>query len=423
MKSNFAILLAFILSIGTLTMQANVVPDNGNQDATPANEVNTKPADEVEQEEYMPGTDAPEPAGFITELLNNSLGGVMEKQPEGKPRLGRTLKDYASAPKFGGYFIGTYKYSDQDGAKGGEGFNQRFIRVYLDGTILNDFNYRIQMQVNGSSPHMKDFFVEWAHWKELKVKVGQFKRPFAFENPYNPWDVGLGDYSQLVRKLAGIGDYNGEASATGGRDQGVQLQGDLFPVGKDKHRFIHYQVGVFNGQGINTGDKNGRKDLIGTLQVQPVKDLFIGFFGWTGNFVGTTSKTGKTVTVDRNRWGVSAKYEHNGWSARAEYVHSEGHKISDYDHEDGSVSGTGEADAWYATVGVPCTPWMKTYLKYDAYRDQATWSNMRTMYCVAPNFQIHKNLMLQLQYNYVCEKNVGVEKCYNEVWVETYVRF
>ena len=345
-----------------------------------------------------------------------------ETNNHGRPLLSRSLKDYASTPKLGGYFIGTYKYSDQDGAKGGEGFNQRFIRVYVDGTILQDFSYRVQMQINGSSPHMKDFFVEWARWKELKVKVGQFKRPFTFENPYNPWDVGLGDYAQAVKKLAGLGDYNGEVGATGGRDQGVQLQGDLFPVSKDKHRLIHYQVGVFNGQGINTGDKNGRKDLIGTLQVQPVKDLFIGFFGWMGDFVGTTSN-GQTVTVDRNRWGVSAKYEHGGWSARAEYVHSEGHKISDYDHADGTVSGTGEADGWYATVGIPLTPWLKTYLKYDAYRDQAEWSGMKTMYSVAPNFQIHKNLMLQLQYNFVEDRSSGIDRHYNEVWAEAYVRF
>ena len=413
MKRPFTLLLTLALTVTPHAAWATS-HDTDNSDL---------PASAAEQEQYMPGTDAPEPSGFITQLLNNSLARAMEPQPEGKPRLGRTLKDYVSPPRFGGYFIGTYKYSDQDGAKGGDGFNQRFIRLYVDGTILNDFNYRLQMQVSGNSPHMKDFFVEWAHWKEFKVKVGQFKRPFSFENPYNPWDVGAGDYSQLVRKLAGIGDYNGEPGAAGGRDQGIQLQGDLFPVSTDKHRLIHYQVGLFNGQGVNTGDRNGRKDLIGTLQVQPLKDLFIGLFGWTGNYVGTTDKTARTVTVDRNRWGAGIKYEHGGWSARAEYVHSQGHKVSDHDHADGTVSGTGEADAWYATVGIPLTPWLKTYLKYDAYRDQATWSTMKSIYSIAPNFQIHKNLMLQLQYNHVCDKVAGTDRCYNEVWAETYVRF
>ena len=97
--------------------------------------------------------------------------------------------------------------------------------------------------------------------------------------------------------------------------------------------------------------------------------------------------------------------------------------MSDYDHADGTVSGTGEADGWYAVVGIPCTPWLKTYLKYDAYRDQAGWSSMRSMYSVAPNFQLHKNLMFQLQYNYVNDKTAVTDCHYNEVWVETYVRF
>ena len=62
-----------------------------------------------------------------------------EKQP-----VGRHLSDYVSTPKFGGYFIGKYAYSDQRGAHGGDGFSQRFIRAYVDGTILTDFKYRIQ---------------------------------------------------------------------------------------------------------------------------------------------------------------------------------------------------------------------------------------------------------------------------------------
>ena len=48
---------------------------------------------------------------------------------------------------------------------------------------------------------------------------------------------------------------------------------------------------------------------------------------------------------------------------------------------------------------------------------------MKTMYSVAPNFQLHKNLMFQLQYNYVNDKSSSVDSHYNEVWVETYVRF
>ena len=330
-------------------------------------------------------------------------------------QYGRNITDFAGTPKVGGYVIGKYAYTDQDGKHDGDGFTQRLVRLYVDGTILNDFKYRVQVQVRNDDFHMKDFFVEWAHWKEFSVKVGQFKRAFLFENPYNPWNVGFGDYSQITKKLSGMGDYCGEASSTGGRDQGIQFQGDLFPV-SDGYRFLHYQLQLMNGQGINTGDANARKDVIGTLQVQPIKDLYVGVFGWTGNYYGKDAK----VTVSRNRWALSAKYEHNDWSARFEYAHSNGHKISDYDASTQSFSGTSESDGWYLAVGVPFNDWFKLYTKYDFYRDQATLDSQCAIFSVAPNFQIHKNLMLQLQYNFVDNRS---SSNYNEVWAELYFRF
>ena len=199
-----------------------------------------------------------------------------------------------------------------------------------------------------------------------------------------------------------MGDYCGEPSSTGGRDQGIQFQGDLFPIG-DGFRLVHYQLQLMNGQGINVADENSRKDLIGTIQFQPIQDLYIGAFGWKGDYVLNDS-----VTVGRDRWAIAAKYEHNSWSARAEYAHSNGKNIS-------------EADGWYAAVGVPVNDWIKIYGKYDVYREEASKDTQKTMYCIAPNLQIHKNLMLQLQYNYVDNKSNSSH--WNEFWAEFYVRF
>lgn len=360
--------------------------------------------------------DANEPAGFITELLNNTIAEAMPADPEGEPKPGRTLTGFASAPKFGGYFIGKYAYSSQEGKHTGDGFSQRLVRVYVDGTILKDFAYRIQMQTNNDKFHMKDFFLEWRKYPEFKVKIGQYKRAFGLENPMNPWDVGNGDYSQLTKKLTGHGDYIGEeAASNGGRDQGIQVQGDLFPM-KDGHRFLHYQVMVSNGQGINVSDKNSQKDVSGTLQFMPTKNFMLGFFGWTGNYTSANN-----ISVKRNRYEFVAKYEANDWTVRAEYAHSTGHKISDY-AGNGEWTGTGKADAWYATVGIPCNSWLKTYLKYDVYRDDATWNSTKTIYAVCPNIQLHKNLMFQPQINYVHDRTLAKSN-YCELWTEIYVRF
>lgn len=347
-----------------------------------------------------------------------ALAFAMPSMAQEEMEYGRNVTDYVSKPKVGAYFVGKYTYTDEDGKMGGDGFTQRYFRAYVDGTILKDFKYRVQFQANNASAHMKDVFLEWNKYKEASVKVGQFKRAFTFENPYNPWDVGTGDYSQLTKQLAGMGDYCGEGSASGGRDQGIQLQGDLFPSKKDGHRFVHYQLAMYNGQGVNTKDLNGGKDFIGTIQVQPIKDLYIGAFGWKGDYVDEA----KGVTVDRNRYAFGVKYEHNSWTARAEYAHSQGHSVKAY--KDGAFTDKGKQDAWYATVGVPCNDWLKVYAKYDVFRSQADWESAKTVCTIAPNFQIHKNLMLQVQYNYVNDRShTAKDHHYNEVWSELYVRF
>ena len=357
--------------------------------------------------------------GFLTHFLNEALEKAMASDGDGKRAIeyGRKVTDFASAPKFGGYVVGKYAYSSKEGQSSNNGFSQRLIRMYVDGRVLNDFAYRLQVQTNNNNFHMKDFFVEWQKIPELKVKMGQFKRAFGFENPYNPWDVGDGDYSQLTKKLAGFADYIGdETSDNGGRDQGFQIQGDLFPIGKDRHRLLHYQFMVANGQGINTSDNNSQKDILGTLQLQPVKGVLIGVFGWTGNY---TSKSG--VTVHRNRYIIGTRYDRDDWTFRAEYAHSTGHKVSDK-QADGSWKGNGRADAWYATFGVPFTSWLKTYVKYDVYRDDASWASAKSIYSICPNVQLHKNLMFQPQFNYVHDR-ILEKKNYCELWCQMYFRF
>lgn len=332
-----------------------------------------------------------------------------------QPEYGYKQTGFVSKPKVGAYIIGAYKYSDQDGAHGGPGFNARLIRAYVDGSIYNQFNYRLQVELNGT-PHVKDFYVEWAKYKFFSVKMGQFKRAFTFENPMNPWDVGVGDYSFLVKKLAGMGDRCGEASV-GGRDLGLQVQGDFLPIGEDKHNLFHYQLGVFNGNGINKADNNAEKDLIGTFQVQPIKGLYIGAFGWLGNW------TDGKVTVDRNRYCFGVKYDSNNWTFRSEYVKSYGYKVSEYNAALFKPwSGTGLADAFYVTAGIPLCDWFKLYLKWDEYRDQGNAETCHDMYSACANFRLHKNLNFQLEYRRHNDKTIALPQ-YNELWFMTYIRF
>ena len=343
--------------------------------------------------------------GFLTAYLNRGLERVMAPDTAThtqKLQYGRDVTRFVSAPKFGGYVVGKYEWSGKAGSHHGGGFSCRLVRAYLSGSILRNFKYRVQM--------------------EFQVKVGQFKRGFTYENPSNPWDVGFGSYALVAQAMTAMAseDCSGEA-AQNGRDQGLQVQGDLLPISADRHALLHYQAAVYNGNGQNKGDNDGRKDWMGSIWIQPVKGLHITLFGWHGSYTKAVS-TGENLTVGRDRWGLSAKFDRKDWSVRAEYAHSTGHNINAYDVENKVFTDRGKADGWYVALGAPCTKWLKIYARYDTFRKQASWGSSKTLYSLAPNFQLHRNLMFQLQYNYVCDR-LAQKRHYNEFWAQSYVRF
>ena len=287
-------------------------------------------------------------------------------------------------------------------------FKLRLVRVAVDGRAHRDFYYKAQMQINGntsegsSAIRLVDLFGEWQKYSFFRVKAGQFKRPFTFENPMHPINQGFMSYSQNVTKLAGFSDRTGE-HASNGRDIGLQVQGDVLNIGG--RNWLHYQVGVFNGEGINTSDKDNRKDIIGGLWVMPMEGLRIGAFGWEGNRVGIGTK---------HRYAISAEYALNDWTFRTEYIHSKGA---------GSNEAAGDrADGIYALGIVPIQK-NKLHVKarYDLYRDRKDWATSKTLYEVGADYLFTPNLQLNVEYIRVDERTMHHK--YNMVDVQLDVRF
>ena len=346
--------------------------------------------------------------------------------------------------KFSGYIMSQYQYSDKEDNKGNKDintFNIRMVRAALEGRLMGDFYWKAQVQLNGNtsnltlSPRIVDAFAEWQHFDEFKIKAGQFKRPFTFENPMHPITQGFMSYSQNVTKLSGFSDRSGE-HASNGRDIGVQVQGDLFKA-EDGHRYLHYQVGVFNGQGTNFKDVDQRKDVIGGVWVSPVKGLRIGAFGWTGSYARkgtwTDEKTGEeksgTRSLEKNRYAFSAEYAAHDWTARAEYIHSQGYGFStsattgkETDCNINYKAGD-KADGFYTLVIAPVIS-KRLYAKarYDLYRPQAKWGTSKTQYEVGANYWIGKNIMIAAEYARVNDRSLKKEN-YNMFDLEFDVKF
>ena len=334
--------------------------------------------------------------------------------------LGTALSSQAQSEwfqnvKFSGYGMVQYQASDKDGAET-NGFNLRLVRMSLEGRAHQDFYWKAQMQINGNTYdpdnagktdiRLVDLFGEWQKYEFFKVKAGQFKRPFTFENPMHPITQGFMSYSQNVSKLAGFSDRCG-GQASNGRDIGVQIQGDFLKNAEGRN-LLHYQVGVFNGEGINQKDKDNRKDIIGGAWVMPIKGMRIGAFGWTGSRAGVGEK---------NRYALSGEYTADDWTFRTEYIHSQGWN---------AAHTSDKADGIYALCIAPIQKnKMHVKARYDLYREAKEWGQSKTQYEIGADYLFTKNLQLNVEYARINDRTIADpdKHNYNMVDVELDFRF
>lgn len=382
----------------------------------------------------------------IASLALAALALTSASAQENTPKLS-VLSDI----KFSGYVMSQYQYTGQD-SKESNSFNIRMVRMALEGRLMKDFYWKVQLQANGntsdlgSSPRMVDAFAEWQKYEAFKIKAGQFKRPFTFENPMHPITQGFMGYSQNVSKLAGFSDRTGE-HASNGRDIGVQIQGDLIKNAAGRN-LLHYQLGVFNGQGTNHKDVDQRKDVIGGIWVSPVKGLRIGAFGWTGssarkgtwdvtdanhnvvkNEDGSVKTKSGVRSLSKNRYAFSAEYAANDWTVRSEYIHSQGYgftkTLTSGKETDCNVNYAAgdQADGFYALMIAPVIS-KKLYAKarYDLYRPRAEWGTSRTQYEIGANYWIGKSIMIGAEYARINDRSLA-KPDYNMIDVEFDVKF
>ena len=332
--------------------------------------------------------------------------------------------------KFSGYGMLQYQGQDPEGNHSNT-FNLRLLRMILDGKI-GDFDWRAQIQGTNAkgagepTVQLVDLYAEWVRHKEFKVRVGQFKRAFTFENPTHPITQGWRGYADVINRLSGFGDRAGEKSS-GGRDIGIQFAGDILP-NSDGRAILHYQIGVYNGEGINRSDKNNQKDIIGGLWVMPIKGLRIGAFGWHGShgdMVVGYDNLGNAITdnVPLNRYCLSAEYDKDQYTFRAEYLHSQGwgtgvigSNVINYDLGD-------KADGWYVFGIVPLIK-SKLHAKarYQTYRVSKEWGSSVNQVECGLNYFFSKNLEVHLEYSHVNDRKLAKHN-YNLIDLELDFRF
>jgi len=222
-------------------------------------------------------------------------------------------------PKLGGYVEGWY-YSDSSdlsalaSAKNVENaFRVRRARLAASGEIGEALGYKVGAALDGPAPgaaastvKLLDAWMEYRASDALKAAFGQIKYDFTLEGSEATPDRLPVLRSEVSNELAGkLGTLGGTF-----RDIGLRLSGEI------KEACVRYSVAVINGSGINTGDNNGSKDLVGRVTVEPARGFVLGASG----YMGRAQEQGASFNVDETAWGMDASYATGGLRLRAEYA-------------------------------------------------------------------------------------------------------
>lgn len=198
-----------------------------------------------------------------------------------KSRTARWEKILAALPKISGYVQTGYTWSERSST-----FFIKRVRLNLSGALAERLDYRIQIEF--CSPKIVDAYLRYRPFEALNIQLGEYKLPFSIENTeYVPLKYEFIEYPLSLRRLMGFDDLCG-LSATG-RDMGAMLYGGFFKRGD--YSILNYNVGVFNGEGLNVKDLNRAKDVVARLTLKPFAGFPGGGFGLLGPLWGAESGT------------------------------------------------------------------------------------------------------------------------------------
>ena len=273
----------------------------------------------------------------------------------------------------------------------------RRARMTLQGDIYKGekgakASYRLQVDLC-KSPVILDLWAKFQPVNQFGVQIGQFKVPISIENTdYNATRLEFISYAQTVQAMSRNGSSDMTGINSSGRDIGVQFAGGF--IKKDGFSLINYEVGVFNGAGINIKDNNKSKDVAARFTVQPLKKLKIAAYYLQGEAV-ITSLVDKYPAmaegwnnlnyVTYNRYGGGVDYSNDYLFARSEVIAG----------DTGECSSAGV----YAQVGYKLRDKFSVGIRYDYFDpDVNTSALQQTAYTVALSYLPWKHLRLQAEY-------------------------
>jgi phosphate-selective porin OprO/OprP len=195
-------------------------------------------------------------------------------------------------------------YFDDDADELDDTFTLRRVRPILEGTVWDDYYFRIMPDFGGGSTELYDAYMDFLHFPMAKLRVGKFKTPFGLER--------LQSATNLMFVERGF-----PTSLAPNRDVGIELYGDWL------ESRLSYELGVFNGvpDGANADvDIGDGKELAARLfshpfaksELEPLQGLGVGVAATFGDTEGTVSSVRSSARqrIFQYAAGTSANGEH-----------------------------------------------------------------------------------------------------------------
>lgn len=276
-----------------------------------------------------------------------------------------------------------------------DAFDLRRARLIFRGDVGTKVGYRLQLEM-ANGPKILDAVFTYKPVEYFNVNVGQSKTPYCYDSYYSPMNLLTISRTQIDNSLS-----NRESDLYGNnqsRDIGLWLTGK-YSIGEEgaKRPILEYDLGVFNGSGMNIADNNNDKDFGGFLRVSPIKNMWISGRAYQG--YGAKLLANADSTADRTRFGGDISYRYKSFLVEAEYLTA-------------TDDGEGDEDAleragYYVTFAYTVIPdKFQVAARLDNY-DKNTEKDLDVVnkYVLAANWYFSKTTRIQLEYNLVQEQD------------------
>ncbi len=144
-----------------------------------------------------------------------------------------------------------YTYTDPDEGSEAGSFSVRRARFSVFGDAYRHFNYALQLELAGSSVQLIDANIRYRLASMATVWAGQGKAYFGRQQLVSSGNLNFVDRSEV------------DARFSAKRQAGIAL------IGQNEAQTFEYNLGIYNGNGINTANDNGRYMKTARVVVTP----------------------------------------------------------------------------------------------------------------------------------------------------------